>query len=67
MNHAHNPSGVAMPRVIENPTLAQARQESFDSIWVASFLAAGLAIGFGRQVYCHRRKQKALRAAGGDL
>lgn len=57
------PAGVALPRVIENATLVQARQESFDTVWVASFLAAGFAIGFGRQVYCHRRKQRAARGA----
>jgi hypothetical protein len=62
MDSKQNPSGVAMPRVIENPTLAQARQESFDAAWVASFLVVGAAIGFGRQAYCHAKKRRASRS-----
>lgn len=54
-----HPSGVAMPRVLENPTLQQARNEAFDSVWVASFLAVGVAIGFGRYAYCvYKRNER---------
>jgi hypothetical protein len=54
------PSGAVSARTtsaLDVPqTLDQARKEAFDLYWTAGFLAFGVVVGFGRTIYCARKK-----------